>query len=82
MSRWVVALRFIGLGWHIALSIILPVGGGLWLDTKLDSRPFFTLVGLGLGIVVAFYGVYRMLRQFQIAEEEEQMKDKTVKEQD
>lgn len=82
MSRWVVVLRFIGMGWYVALSIILPVWGGLWLDTRLDSRPFFMLGGLGMGIVVAFYGVYRMIRQFQAVEEEQQARDKANKELD
>ena len=82
MNRWLVALRFIGIGWYVALSIILLAGGGLWLDAKLDSRPLFTLVGLSIGIVVAFYGVYRMLRQVQDVEKEERIREKANKEQD
>lgn len=82
MNRWLMALRLIGIGWYVALSIVLPAGGGLWLDTRLNSRPLFTLVGLGIGIVVAFYGVYRMLRQFQVLEKEQQARDETNKEQD
>ena len=82
MNRWLVALRLIGIGWYVALSIVLPAVGGLWLDTRLNIRPLFTLVGLGIGIVVAFYGVYRMLRQFQFVEKAQQARDKTNKEQD
>jgi hypothetical protein len=40
------------------------VGGvylGVWLDGKVDISPLFTLLGLGLGLFVAFYGTYRML---------------------
>jgi ATP synthase protein I len=61
MGRWEVALRFIGVGWFIAISILLGVLGGLWLDGKLDTSPIMVIVGLILGLIVAFYGVYRML---------------------
>ena len=48
--------------------------GGYWLDTKLDNAfPVFALVGLTLGLVVAFYGVYRIVRPLM---KEEQKKDK------
>ncbi|GAI74770.1 unnamed protein product, partial [marine sediment metagenome] len=41
-------------------SIALGVFGGHWIDNRLDTSLFW-IVGLILGIVVAFYGVYRML---------------------
>ena len=61
MGRWQVALRFIGVGWFVGISIVLGVLGGLWLDGKLGTKPLFVIIGLILGIVVAFYGLYRML---------------------
>jgi len=61
MVRWVAALRLIGLGFFIGGSILLGVFAGLWLDSRLNTSPVLAIVGLVLGIVVAFYGVYRML---------------------
>ena len=61
MRRWEAALRFIGVGWFIGISILLGVLGGLWLDNKFGTKPILVIVGLILGLVVAFYGVYRML---------------------
>lgn len=61
MSRWEAALRFIGVGWFIGISILLGVLGGLWLDSKFGTEPILVIVGLIFGLVVAFYGVYRML---------------------
>ena len=55
------ALRLLGLGWYIALCIILGVGGGVWLDRELDVLPLFTLLGVFLGSGLAFYGVYKMV---------------------
>ncbi len=61
MSRWQTALRLIGVGWFIGLSILLGVLGGLWLDSKFGTEPLFVIAGLILGIIIAFYGVYRMV---------------------
>ena len=60
MSRWGAALRLIGVGFFIGGSIFLGVWGGLWVDSKLNMSLFW-IVGLLLGIIVAFCGVYRML---------------------
>lgn len=58
-------VRFVGIGWYIAVCILLGVLGGRWLGQKLDgssSEAIFIILGLCLGLVVAFLGVYRMLR--------------------
>jgi F0F1-type ATP synthase assembly protein I len=61
MVRWVATLRLIGVGFFIGGSILLGVFAGLWLDSRLNTSPILVIVGLFLGIVIAFYGVYRML---------------------
>jgi F0F1-type ATP synthase assembly protein I len=55
-------LRFVPLGTQIALTIVLGVFGGLWLDRQAGSSPAFTVVGsllgifLGLGAVILEVG--------------------------
>ncbi|MFC1873774.1 AtpZ/AtpI family protein [Chloroflexota bacterium] len=61
MSRWAAALRLIGVGWYVGGCIVLGVLGGLWLDGKFNTNPVFVIVGLILGVVVAIYGIYRMV---------------------
>ncbi len=61
MNRWVAALRLVGMGWYVGISILLGVLGGLWLDNKFNTKPILVIVGLILGIIIAFYGVYRMI---------------------
>lgn len=61
MNRWLAALRLIGIGWYISLSILLGVLAGRWLDERLDTEPLLLIIGLFVGIFVAFYGVYRVL---------------------
>lgn len=50
-----------GVGWYVGLSIAGGTGGGFWLDGRFDTSPLLTLVGLALGIVVAFAGMIRIL---------------------
>ncbi len=54
-------MRLIGVGWYIGGCIVLGVLGGLWLDGKFNTSPILVIVGLILGVAVAFYGVYRMV---------------------
>jgi len=61
MSRWMMALRLVGVGFFIGGSIVMGVVMGLWLDNRLNTKPILVIVGLILGIIVAFYGVYQML---------------------
>lgn len=62
MSRWVAALRLTGVGFFIGACIVLGTFAGLWLDGRLNTKPLFMIGGLIIGLVVAFYGVYQMIR--------------------
>jgi ATP synthase protein I len=61
MNRWTAALRLTGVGFFIGISIVGGTFAGLWLDSKFNTSPLFILLGLFLGLVVAVYGVYRMI---------------------
>jgi ATP synthase protein I len=62
MNRWMAALRLTGVGFFIAACILIGVFGGLWLDNKFDTEPIFTIGGLLVGLAIAVFGVYRMIR--------------------
>ena len=61
MNRWTSALRLTGVGFYIGGCIAGGVYLGVWLDGKYQLSPLFILIGLGLGLFLAFYGTYRML---------------------
>jgi F0F1-type ATP synthase assembly protein I len=61
MKRWEAAARLVGLGWYVGICIFLGVVGGIWLDARLNAKPVFVIIGLLLGIFVAFYGLYKMI---------------------
>ncbi len=62
MNKWAAAFRVTGIGFYVAACILSGVFSGLWLDGKFRTGPLFVLLGLALGLVVAIYGVYRMIR--------------------
>ncbi len=51
------------MGWYVGICIVLGVLGGLWLDRNVlhTERPILVIVGLILGVIIAFYGVYQMV---------------------
>lgn len=51
----------VGMGWYVGGCIVLGVVGGLWLDNRCNTRPILVIVGLLVGVIVAFYGLYRMI---------------------
>jgi hypothetical protein len=53
--------RLIGIGWYFAFCIVFGIVGGLLLDQLLDVKPVFTLLGLFLGLALAFVGGYMLL---------------------
>ena len=61
---WTSTAQFIGIGWYIAAAILVPALGGVWVDGKAGTAPLFLLIGLLLGVAVAFYGTYRMASGF------------------
>ena len=50
--------RHMGLGLAFALSILLFMGGGAWLDSKLGTTPFLMLMGAAVGAGAGFYSLY------------------------
>ena len=64
-KRWAGAIRLIGIGWYIAACILLGTLGGRWVGHKVGgngSEVIFTILGLILGLILAFVGVYRMVK--------------------
>jgi len=72
LKEWVRPLQFLlTIGWYVALSLIIPVAIGYWLDSPamFNKQPLFTLIGLGVGTLVAFFGLIKMLFSYQAEQE-------------
>ncbi|MGP8079948.1 MAG: AtpZ/AtpI family protein [Dehalococcoidales bacterium] len=61
---WLPMLSLMGMGFYIAIAIILGIWGGHWLDGKMNTSPLWLIIGLFLGIAVAALGVYNMIKPF------------------
>lgn len=55
------ATRYAGLGLQFAISILLFLYAGQWLDRKLGTGPWCMIGGVFLGASLAFYNMYRKL---------------------
>ena len=54
---------YMGLGIEFAVTIILCFVAGRWADGKLDTSPYLALVGLFLGMTVAFINLMRTVNR-------------------
>ncbi len=63
MNRLPPTARLIGIGWYFAVCIVAGVIGGALLDRVAGTEPLLTLLGLTLGLILAFYGGYQMLME-------------------
>jgi F0F1-type ATP synthase assembly protein I len=63
------ASDFAGIGLQFAVSIILFVFAGQWVDRRLGTGPLFLILGMFLGAGGAFYSMYRKLMAAQKEDE-------------
>ncbi len=50
-------------GLEFALSLLLPLGGGRWLDRHLGTAPWLALLGAALGLAAGVRAVWRALQR-------------------
>lgn len=61
--------HFAGLGLQFAVSILVFLYIGQWLDRKLGTAPWLLIVGVFLGAGLSFYSMYRKLMAAQALED-------------
>jgi ATP synthase protein I len=61
VDKWIQGIKLIGVGFFICVCIVGGALAGVWLDNSLNTKPIFILIGLILGLIIAFWGVYQML---------------------
>ena len=62
-SDWVRVVReaapYLGIGSSLAVSVLLGIGAGYWVDRRLGTSPWLLLAGGALGTLTGFWLVYR-----------------------
>ena len=61
--------EFAGVGLQFAVSILVFLYLGQWLDRKLGTAPWLLIVGVFLGAGASFYSMYRKLMAAQARDE-------------
>ncbi len=63
-EHWLSSVRtsssYAGLGWQIAGTLVMFVGGGVGLDLWLETMPWLTVVGALVGIASVFALLFRV----------------------
>jgi ATP synthase protein I len=54
---------FSSVGFAMALSIVIGVVVGYYIDEKYGTDPWFLYIGLGMGIAAAFRNLYLMYQR-------------------
>jgi ATP synthase protein I len=54
---------FSSLSFSIALSIVIGLAIGYWLDKKFDTSPVLTLIFIGLGVLAGFRNIYHAVEK-------------------
>lgn len=62
MKSWEAFGFAMQLSFTLLLAVLIPLGIGIWLTTKLHSVAF-VLIGAVVGILAATFGVGRMIRR-------------------
>jgi ATP synthase protein I len=63
-----------GMGLQFAVSVVLFLLAGQWLDNKLGTAPLFLMVFVFVGAGASFYSIYRKLMEQQRREDEQRKK--------
>jgi F0F1-type ATP synthase assembly protein I len=63
-----------GMGFQFALSILLFLLAGQWIDRKLGTAPLFLIVFVFTGAGASFYSIYRKLVDQQRRDDERRHK--------
>jgi F0F1-type ATP synthase assembly protein I len=50
--------RYSGLGLQLAASVLLFLAAGRWLDKRIGTDPYLTIVGAFVGASAGFYSLY------------------------
>ncbi|MGZ0169967.1 MAG: AtpZ/AtpI family protein [Planctomycetales bacterium] len=56
------AIRSVSQVTSLGMNLAVPAGVGVWLDSKYDTLPGFTLVGVFFGSYLAFRSLQHLLR--------------------
>jgi F0F1-type ATP synthase assembly protein I len=61
--------EFAGLGLQFVIALLAGLYGGQWLDRRIGTTPWLSIIGMFLGAGLAFYSMYHKLMAAQARED-------------
>lgn len=61
--------EFAGLGLQFVIALLAFLYAGQWLDRRIGTTPWLSIIGMFLGAGLAFYSMYRKLMAAQARED-------------
>ncbi|MGF1671425.1 MAG: AtpZ/AtpI family protein [Balneolaceae bacterium] len=56
-------LKYLSLGVEIAVGLCVPILAGLWLDDKLNTKPWLLITGVLFGISILLIIILRVVKE-------------------
>jgi F0F1-type ATP synthase assembly protein I len=53
------SLSYLGIGTALAVTLLVSVGAGYWIDKRFGTAPVFVLAGAAFGMFAVFYHLYK-----------------------
>ena len=53
------SLSYLGIGTALAVTLLVSVGAGYWIDKRFGTAPVFVLAGAAFGMFAVFYQLYK-----------------------
>ena len=61
-TTWQLIGQLSTIGMSFVLALVIGFGGGYWLDSMFDTRPWLSFVGFFLGLAAGVLNVYRVMQ--------------------
>lgn len=66
----------LNLSWRLAVTVLVPVIGGIWLDKRFDTTPSYTITGFMLAVVFGCMAVWATVKEVNKLQSEEDKETK------
>jgi ATP synthase protein I len=62
-GAWTALAELSGIGMTLVLATLIGLAGGYFADRWLGTKPWLTMIGLGLGIAAGFVNLFRSVNK-------------------
>jgi F0F1-type ATP synthase assembly protein I len=76
MARNRLMTSLLGTSWQLLTALGLPLLLGIWVDSRLSTKPAYSLMGFVLGVIASSYVIYR---EFHLIQSEQDSKHNSQK---